>query len=69
MHMNPLQGYETRLDPQYLLTYFNRYGVTKACVDAVTLNGILAKLPGNALPDTLGRKFFKAQANRTSSKW
>jgi len=53
MHMNPLQG----------------YGVTKACVDAVTLNGILAKLPGNVLPDTLGKKFFKAQANRTSSKW
>ncbi|KIJ42124.1 hypothetical protein M422DRAFT_31490 [Sphaerobolus stellatus SS14] len=53
MNLNPLQG----------------FGVTKACVDAVTLNGLLTRLPGNTLPSDFGHKFFDIQAKRIKGRW
>ncbi|KAF8529996.1 hypothetical protein JB92DRAFT_2859327 [Gautieria morchelliformis] len=55
------------------------HGCTKACVEAVTLNGLLVKCAatptgntkgtGNLLPKDFSRNFFHLQAKRTGALW
>ncbi|KAF8574755.1 hypothetical protein K439DRAFT_1624087 [Ramaria rubella] len=48
-------------------------GCTKACVEAVTLNGLLARIPSgpdrSIIPNGFARTFFALQAKRTSGSW
>lgn len=52
------------------LSFLHRQGCTKACVDAVSLDGLLRNFSGGkSLPSNFGRDFFACQAKRTGGLW